>query len=289
MYTPNFFIVGAPKCGTTALASYLADHPDVFMSNPKEPLYYLDERDPNRKIVDRLHYGSLFKNAEGCVRTGEASVWYLYSTTALNAIRANHPGAKIIIMTREPVGFVASLHSQLVFGGWDTDEDLALAWKYEKQRLEDCSLEELETIEVLYNWRAAYPELAKHQKYVKRYQSAFGDNNVLVLDHAELKRDTADVYYRTLDFLGLRRYPRSDFEIINANKTHRSERVKALLHWLDRQRWLVSCARSVKSTLGIGSFGIYERIQRANVVEIERPKVSIEIAADIENYVQTMP
>jgi hypothetical protein len=37
---PNFFIVGAPKCGTTALSEYLRSHPDVFFSSPKEPLLH---------------------------------------------------------------------------------------------------------------------------------------------------------------------------------------------------------------------------------------------------------
>jgi len=37
---PNFFIVGAPKCGTTALHTYLGQHPDIFVSEPKEPNYF---------------------------------------------------------------------------------------------------------------------------------------------------------------------------------------------------------------------------------------------------------
>jgi sulfotransferase family protein len=38
---PNLFIVGAPRCGTTSLWSYLKDHPDIFMSAEKE-LYFFD-------------------------------------------------------------------------------------------------------------------------------------------------------------------------------------------------------------------------------------------------------
>ena len=40
MCKPDFFIIGAPKCGTTALATYLAEHPNIQLSDPKEPHYF---------------------------------------------------------------------------------------------------------------------------------------------------------------------------------------------------------------------------------------------------------
>ena len=40
---PTFMIVGAPKCGTTALYEYLQTHPQIFISDPKEPLYFAED------------------------------------------------------------------------------------------------------------------------------------------------------------------------------------------------------------------------------------------------------
>ena len=40
MMLPDFFIVGAPKCGTTAISEYLRTHPRIFMCKPKEPHYF---------------------------------------------------------------------------------------------------------------------------------------------------------------------------------------------------------------------------------------------------------
>ncbi|MCH9035408.1 MAG: sulfotransferase [Planctomycetes bacterium] len=40
MNKPDFFIVGAPKCGTTSLYEYLRQHPEVFMSRIKEPHFF---------------------------------------------------------------------------------------------------------------------------------------------------------------------------------------------------------------------------------------------------------
>ena len=81
MKKPNFFIIGAPKCGTTALARYLSEHNDIFMCQPKEPNYFssdLPMRQPGVESIDE--YLNLFSDADdSCKAVGEASVWYLYS------------------------------------------------------------------------------------------------------------------------------------------------------------------------------------------------------------------
>ncbi len=62
MKKPNFFIVGAPKCGTTALAAYLKEHPQVFFSDPKEPHYFNDDF-ANRHTTSLQTYLSYFHDA----------------------------------------------------------------------------------------------------------------------------------------------------------------------------------------------------------------------------------
>ena len=63
MRLPDFFIVGAPKCGTSALASYLRGHPQIFMSPVKEPNYFCFDA-PGLRVIDRLEaYGRLFARA----------------------------------------------------------------------------------------------------------------------------------------------------------------------------------------------------------------------------------
>ena len=75
---PNFFIVGAPKCGTTALYAYLRQHPDIFMPETKEPNFF--GHDIERRRSQRLteeEYLALFRLAGDARRVGEASVRYL--------------------------------------------------------------------------------------------------------------------------------------------------------------------------------------------------------------------
>ena len=77
---PNFFIVGAPKCGTTSLHEYLQRHPDVFMPFYKEPHFFGSDLQGSRfrQFRDQPErYLKLFRDARGEKRIGESSPWYL--------------------------------------------------------------------------------------------------------------------------------------------------------------------------------------------------------------------
>ncbi len=284
MIVPNFFIVGAPKCGTTALSQYLSDHPDIFISTPKEPLFYLLENDSYRKIIDAEHYKSLFKGAEDYSRIGEASVWYLYSESALKNIKRNHDGAKIIIMKREAASFVASLHSQLVFSGEEVD-DLETAWFREKRRLQDVDIAQLRSLESLSNWKCAYPELANQKKYIDCYKSTFGKDNVLVVDQEDFIENPKKIYTDVLVFLGVDDDNRNEFPVINANKKCRFNIIRSFLNVAKRSERAISFSRSLKKILGLGSFGICLWIEKKNSVASRRDPIPDHLKNEINNSV----
>src|SRR5215471_2980035 len=101
MRKPDFFIVGAPKCGTTAIFDYLAQHPEVFLA-PKELHFFgSDLNYPTRK-VNEVEYLKWFESAKEERRVGEASVWYFYSQLAPQEIKQFSPDARIIISLRNP-------------------------------------------------------------------------------------------------------------------------------------------------------------------------------------------
>jgi len=133
MKNPNFFLVGAPKAGTTSLYRYLDQHPEIYMSPIKEPHYFADEiREENfdghmramaaqrnkalrqylegsvtekfsgGPISDWRDYLKLFRAAEQEKAVGEASTCYLWSRTAPSHIAAAFPNARIIIVLRDP-------------------------------------------------------------------------------------------------------------------------------------------------------------------------------------------
>ena len=134
---PDFFILGAPKCGTTALSEYLRRHERVFVSQPKEPHYFCSDFDyyyaPGHR--SEQHYLRLFAEAgEQHLAVGEASVWYLYSATAAREIMAFDPAARMIVMVRDPVELVPSLHSQLLYMLDEDEPDPEAAWRLQDAR-----------------------------------------------------------------------------------------------------------------------------------------------------------
>lgn len=111
---PNTYIIGAPKCGTTSLASWLAAHPDVFMSNPKEPYFFCRPSLQIEGIHTLEKYSALFENANGKSVVAEASTATLYDETALPLVKQAAPDARLIVMLRDPVDMVLSWHAESV-------------------------------------------------------------------------------------------------------------------------------------------------------------------------------
>jgi hypothetical protein len=108
---PNFFLVGAPKSGTTAMVQYLATHPDIFMAKKEMHFFGGDLRFRAPFYRHNLNeYLAEFQGCNGHCRVGEASVWYLLSSQAASEIYAFKPAANIIVMLREPVEMLYSLY-----------------------------------------------------------------------------------------------------------------------------------------------------------------------------------
>jgi len=104
---PNFFIVGAPKAGTTSIYNYLKNIPGIFMSPEKEPNYFSKKNIPDDHpiipIRDKKKYLQLFKGVKDEKIIGEASPTYLADPEAPKLIHEACPDAKILISLRDPV------------------------------------------------------------------------------------------------------------------------------------------------------------------------------------------
>jgi hypothetical protein len=102
--SPNLFVVGAAKAGTTSLWDHLSAHPDVFMSKVKEPHFFSDHRRSFGPLVRDPHdYAQLFADGAGAVYRGEASPSYLPDPQAAERIHAAVGDARIIVSLRDPV------------------------------------------------------------------------------------------------------------------------------------------------------------------------------------------
>ncbi|MDP4546874.1 sulfotransferase [Marinobacter sp. MDS2] len=132
MKYPNTFLIGAPKCGTTSISGWLAQHPDVFFSENKELDFFYNYKGMKSELTDYLN------NFEGADRRhsviAEGSVWYLFSPEAIVSIEQSFPCAKYIVCLRNPVEMAISLHAQKVYTGHELERDFVKAWELSDSR-----------------------------------------------------------------------------------------------------------------------------------------------------------
>lgn len=220
---PDFFIVGAPKCGTTALDYHLNEHPEIFMAK-KEIHYFGSDLGMIQEPLNENKYLSHFETTNTYPLKGESSVWYLYSKNAAKEIKAFNPNAKIIILLRNPSQMIPSLHGQHLFNAIETELDLKQAFKLDMERLRNnvpypCSH---------FEQRPYYLSSVLYYKQVKRFIDEFKDN-VLVLLHKDLKNDFEKTYKETITFLGVNNTTFCpDNKSINARKEIKSQSVHEL-------------------------------------------------------------
>ncbi|HEX6655384.1 MAG TPA: sulfotransferase [Candidatus Limnocylindria bacterium] len=227
---PNLFIVGAPRCGTTSMYSYLRQHPDVYMPEEKEPRFFCSDLDSGTPMDATFfirswdEYLALFRDASDQRYVGEGCIFNLFSEVAAQRIHEASPSAKVIIMLREPAVQMFSFHA-VRRGNGTEDLGFAEALAAEAERREGRRLPRLARNLKMYQYRA----VASYAGQVARYFDAFGRENVHVIIHEEFARDVPGAFARTLQFLGLP--PAAiEFDVENAHRANRSQRLARALH-----------------------------------------------------------
>ena len=213
---PQFFIVGAPKCGTTALWHWLRQHPQIYLPEKKELHYFGQDLDMYHSSLEE--YLDWFKNAREDQIIGEASTSYFYSETAPYEILEFVEGAKVIIALRNPVDMVYSLHAQLVFSGEEPIKDFRKALIEEPLRKKGCGLPKYRKAPTIY---FLYTEVGKFSLYIRRYLAAFGERAYIVL-YDDIKTRAHVVYREILEFLGVDNTFTPQFSVMNPYKRPRS-------------------------------------------------------------------
>jgi hypothetical protein len=223
---PNLFVVGAPKCGSTALWTYLGEHPDIFMGG-KEYHYFgsdLAYHGPRSRLTSEA-YLRCFAAANGERYRGEASVGYLYSTRAAQEIHAYSSDARIIAILRNPVDMIHALHSEELFQGDEDIADFEAALAAEEGRRQGEGIPA--TCEAL--WPLFYRDVGRYASQVRRYIDVFGRDRVHVIISEEFRADTSAGYQSVLEFLGVDPEFQPEFPVVNANKVPRSTTAVRLL------------------------------------------------------------
>jgi Sulfotransferase domain len=247
---PDFFIVGHPKSGTTALYEMLRRHPQIYMPEVKEPWYLASDmrprfqpaRSPHAKTLE--DYVSLFQGAGPGELVGEASSSYLLSRTAATEIAQLRPDARMIAILREPASFLRSLHLQLLRTHVESKQDLRKAISLEPARRQGRRIPR----------RSHRPQLllySEHVHYVeqlRRYHAAFPPEQMLVLIYDDFRADNEATVRRVLRFLELNES--EPVQATDANRTvirMRSPQLDELLNTISVGRGPLS--RATKATI----------------------------------------
>jgi hypothetical protein len=261
---PNFFIIGAPKAGTTSLYHYLDQHPEIFMSAIKEPHFFAaeirEERcDPelrsrtareNRGLRDFLSgsmsekrfggivadwedYVGLFANAINESALGEASVCYLWSPTAPGRIAERIPNAKILVMLRDPADRAFSQYLHGIGNG-------AIRWSFREHIQRNLSHRSGQ-------FCVHYPflEFGLYSEQLSRYLERFG-RNVWVGFHEDFKNHSIEVFQNICRFLGVA--PEFSPDVAHQHLAAQVPRMAAV-GWLKRSGLWAATAKVTPATL----------------------------------------
>ena len=196
---PNFFIVGAPKAGTTSLYFYLKQVPEVYLSPVKEPNYFSVKIIPDDHyllpIRNKKNYLKLFEKVKDEKAIGEASPSYLEDPETPYLISQDVSDARIIAILRDPVERAFSHYLMMVSQGFEK-----LSFRK--------ALDDLLTNKTRHEFRH-YLTPGQYSEQIKRYINIFGNEKVKILIFEEFIRDTQKSIEEVLNFLGINKKPSS--------------------------------------------------------------------------------
>lgn len=263
MNRPNLFILGAPKCGTTAWHQYLGHHPDIAFCKAKEPHFFCEDFPNFRWAKNQNDYDALFSSLPKSKYVGEASVMYLFSEIAVKNIFAFNPNAKLLVFIRSPESFFVSYHSQFFLSLDEQVEDPEEAWNLQASRKSGDELPK--------NCREPkflqYRDVCRFGHQIKRVREYFPDEQLKVILFEQWTKDPRTTYAEVMQFLKLPDNGYSDFKKINVKRKNRSRWLGQLVRRPPAS--LLSLAAFARKTLGLKRLGIANKIRQLN--EREKP------------------
>ena len=200
-FPPSFFVVGAPRCGTTAVSKALAGNPRISFSKPKEPHYFLEPRpgmspeELRQQYLSRYHH-ELTADHQAI---GDGSVSYLYEPDAIRRVLEFDPRAKFIVLVRNPVEMMRSYHSRMLFQLDEDEEDFARAWDLQANRAAGRDIpKRCRDARLL-----QYGHLGKLGMHLEHLFAVAGRDRCHVIVFDDFVENPRAVYLRALEFIGV--------------------------------------------------------------------------------------
>lgn len=243
---PDFFIIGAQRCGTTSLSQNLSAHPNIVISAPKEPFFFATDFPRLRRMESEEEYLKIFRPiTEATMAVGESTAAYLYSKSAVENIYRYNPEAKLIVMLRNPIDIVHSFHALHLYSLYEDEPNLKKAWALQEVRKNGQSIPK----GCLVPEFLQYAEIGKLGDQVERLLNIFPPNQVAITFFEDFIRDNRQFYLNVLEFLNIPDDGTSEFPRLNESRKARFPLLTSLLS--PRPRWMQRCIDRTKAGLGL--------------------------------------
>ncbi len=221
---PSFLICGGQRCGTTSLYRALAAHPLVLKAVLHKGVHYFDTNYHHGMNWYQGHFPLRMTTTRAekeyglPAQTFESSPYYLYHPHAPARIARDLPGAKAVVLVRDPVERAYSQHAHEVARGFETEQDFATALQLEPVRMRG-QIERLMADPLAYSFshqHHAYRARGEYASYLETMAEHLGRENILVLESELFFADPKPAYDTVLNFLGLPHLGYPEFEQHNA-------------------------------------------------------------------------
>lgn len=198
----NLFFVGFPKCGTTVLYDYFSEVKDVSPLKVKEPSYFskdLIEQEFKKfnknnyfKITNFKDYQSLISKNINSKYIADFSTSYSFSKIAPYEIFSYNSESKIILMFREPLSLMKSIHNQNLKSGYESKKSFYKALKLKRESIFENKLD--------------YYSYIQYEDILKRYLEIFPKKNIKILFYEDFKKNNQRIVNEICDFLQIKKF-----------------------------------------------------------------------------------
>lgn len=246
---PNFLLIGAARSGTTAIARFLEQHPEVFVCDPKEPHFLAlgksdiefkgpgDELMMNRVLVrDAEEYGKLFQPERDCKAIGEGSVSTLYyHEQSIPAIKEHAPTAKMIAVLRNPIERAYSSFMYTTSRGFEPLEDFEQALDEEANRIEQA-------------WHHIwhYTQMGFYTSQLEKFFEQFDRQQMKIVLFDDFQTKPAEVLADLFQFLEVDPTFRPDVNAeVNRSGVPRNRLIGGAINFVYRQWYLKNLLKAI--------------------------------------------
>lgn len=277
-----FFIVGAPRCGTTAMSRYLGKHNNICFSKPKETHYFsFTRKKEDPEAMRREFMAAYFPDiSQDTLMVGEGAVSTLYSKDAIERILRSFQSPKFIVMLRDPVELIRSYHARLLHLRQEDEADLPTAWALQETRANGRRIprncQEPRALQ--------YREIARLGFYSKQLLEVAGAENCMPIFFDDFLSDTLATYKKTLQFLDLPYDGRVEFKRTNPASSYRVGLLQSI-YTGPLMRPVAS--QLLKNPVRAAQFQralrrLRKKVKRINAIEADSP----ELAPDFANQLR---